>query len=144
MLLNNQGVGLQLHDKPDILSSAAINNVIINSTNDDYVQESERHTFSNNSYFGGPADSIPSSDTNAVVADPMITVDSTAYNPVIIDKDSPIIGKGSSLVSALVAKDFFGAKQIGSYNIGSVGSVVIPPAPLALPQVPVNLRLVPL
>ncbi len=129
MLLNNQGVGLQLHDNRDILSSAAVNNVIVNATNDPYVQLSERHTFDSNSYFGGPADSIPSSDTNAVVADPMITVDSTAYNPVIIDKDSPIIGKGSSLVSALVTKDFFGTKQMGSYNIGAVGNVVIPPMP---------------
>jgi len=138
MLINNQGVGLQLHDNRDILSSAAINNVIINSTDDDYVQKSERHTFSNNSYFGGPADSIPSSDTNAVLTDPMITVDSTAYNPVIIHKDSPIIGKGSSLVSTLVTTDFFGTKQVGSYNIGSVGvgNVVIPPMAPSRPSQP--------
>ncbi|VAW88623.1 hypothetical protein MNBD_GAMMA17-2292 [hydrothermal vent metagenome] len=128
ILFNNQGKGIQLHDNSRVLSSKAINNIIVNTTNDEYVT-GDRHTFDSNSYFGGPADSIPSSDTNAIVTDPMITVDSTAYNPVIIDQDSPIIGKGSSLVSALVTKDFFGTKQIGSYNIGSVGNVVMPPMP---------------
>jgi len=128
ILVNNQGKGLQLFDDSSVLSSKAINNIIVNTTNDEYITGA-KHTFDSNSYFGGPANSIPSSDTNAVVADPMITVDSTAYNPVIIHKDSPIIGKGSPLVSALVTKDFFGNKQIGSYNIGAVGNVVIPPMP---------------
>ncbi|MCF6298747.1 MAG: right-handed parallel beta-helix repeat-containing protein [Thiomicrorhabdus sp.] len=132
ILFNNQGRGIQLYDNSRVLSSKAINNIIVNATTDEYVV-GDRHTFDSNSYFGGPADSIPSSDTNAVVADPMITVDSTAYNPVIIDKDSPIIGKGSSAVSYLVTRDFFGTKQAGSYNIGSVGNIdseggiVIPP-----------------
>jgi len=121
-LFNNQGAGLQLHDKPAILSSAGINNVIV-STGNNCVQFSDRHLFSNNAYFGCSAESIPSSDTNAVVTDPMITVDSTAYNPVIVHKDSPVIGKGSSLVSTLVTHDFYGAERRGNYSIGAVSGV---------------------
>jgi len=73
----------------------------------------------------------------------MITFDSTAYNPVIIDKDSPIIGKGSSLVSSLVTKDFFGTKRIGSYNIGAVQSVANPSTtpPTIPPTTPTMLQI---
>ncbi|MCF6323751.1 MAG: hypothetical protein L3J89_05425, partial [Gammaproteobacteria bacterium] len=120
-IVNNQGVGIQLHDKSPVLSSAALNNVII-STGDEYVQRSERHLFSNNSYFGGPANSVPSSDTNAIVADPMIAVNSTAYNPVIIDKNSPLIGAGLLIKSMSVGMDFYGTVREGKYSIGAVSS----------------------
>lgn len=119
ILYDNQGKGMQLFDSPTVLSSVAINNVIVNGTMDEYVT-GDRHTFDSNAYFNGPAESIPSSDQNAVLADPMITVNSSAYNPVILDKDSPLIDAGSSIVSSLVSDDFFGHKRMGIYEIGAV------------------------
>jgi len=121
ILYNNQGKGIQLLDSGDILSSKAINNVIVNATaiTDEYVT-GDRHTFDSNAYFNGSATSIPASDSNAITSDPMITVDSTAYTPVIIDKDSPLIDSGSDEVSSTVTHDFYGNKRMGINEIGAV------------------------
>jgi len=128
ILYNNQGKGLQLFDGSDVLSSVAINNVIVHASGitDEYVT-GDRHTFGNNAYFNGPANSIPASDTNAVTSDPLITVDSTAYHPVVLDQNSPLIDAGSSAVSAIVMNDFVGTPQVGSFNIGAIEKIVSPP-----------------
>jgi len=42
ILLNNQGKGIQLLDASDVLSSKVINNIIVNTTNDEYVTGENR------------------------------------------------------------------------------------------------------
>ncbi|NOY73965.1 MAG: hypothetical protein GXP14_16615 [Gammaproteobacteria bacterium] len=130
ILYNNKGKGLQLFDSETVLSSVAINNVIVHADGitDAYVT-GERHLFDSNSYFNGPGASIPASDTNAVTENPLITVNTAAYNPVIINEGSPLLNAGSSAVSTIVTKDFFGTPQLGIYNIGAVESVITPPMP---------------
>lgn len=130
ILYNNQGKGLQLFDSSTVLSSKAVNNVIVNATTNEYVT-GDRHTFDSNAYFNGPVASIPASDSNAITSDPMITVDSTAYTPVIIDKDSPLIDSGSFEVSSTVTHDFYGNKRMGINEIGAVeyGSLIISARP---------------
>ena len=146
ILYNNQGRGIQVDQGDMLLSSRIINNLIVNTTSDEYISGDKRY-YDSNAYYNGDAGTIPASDANAVTSAPQITVDSSAYNPVVLTDNSPLIDAGSSDVADLVVDDFYGNARVGSHDIGAVqwlggGEAPATPAP-SPPNPPGNLTVEP-
>lgn len=126
--INSRGKSIQIYDNAsneEMLGATIVNNVFIqkNGVGEVAIEnngaDENRIHVDNNYYENTP---VYASDANAITgsASAGMTIDSTAYNPVIVNADSPLIDSGSASVATLADVDFYAANRSGKIDIGAV------------------------
>ena len=122
-----------------------VNNIVVDTKNIPFSYYTDNHELTlvrNNIWYNGgdgnPA-SPPSWDTNPITSNPLFV--NPSLNNFALQSTSPAINAGSSLVSSIVNKDFFGLTrpQGAGYDIGAFEYDENTPADAVVPNAPSGL-----